>query len=122
VDTAAPEEGQAPEALRRVLAALAALAPQYGLLLLQPLPELVEAELLERVEATERRVVDLVLRGQAAGDFRVDLTAAWVLTAATWLVAGAADGLRLGVLASRDVEQLITGTVLGALRPEGPRR
>ncbi len=117
VDAAAPEDGQAPEALRRLLAGLAALAPQYGLLLLQPLPDYVEAELLSGVEATDRRVRELVLRGQAAGHFRVDLPAEWVLTAVTWLIAGAADGLRLGTLAPRDVERLVTQTVLGALRP-----
>ena len=49
------------------------------------------------------------------------LIAAWVLTAATWLVVGAADGLRLGTLAPAEVEHLVTETVLGALRREPGR-
>jgi hypothetical protein len=116
VETATPEQGPPAQALRRVGAALAGLAPRHGMLLLQPLPDLVEAELLEQAGEADRRLEELVRRGQADGTFRLDLPPAWVLTAATWLVAGAADGLRLGTLAARDVERLVVETLLGAVR------
>ncbi|MGY1803502.1 TetR/AcrR family transcriptional regulator [Blastococcus sp. SYSU D00922] len=116
VDAARPEEGQATEALLRLLGQLAGLAPGYGLLALQPLGEPVEADLLELATAADDRVRRLVHRGQEAGDFRVDLPAEWVLSSVTWLVVAAADGVRLGRLAPRDVERLVCTTVLDGLR------
>jgi TetR/AcrR family transcriptional regulator, mexCD-oprJ operon repressor len=60
-----------------------------------------------------------VLWGQEAGDFRVDVPAEWVLPSVTWLVVAAADGVRLGRLAARDVERMLALTVLGGLRRRG---
>jgi AcrR family transcriptional regulator len=119
VDAARPEEGRADEALRRLLGQLARLAPGYGLLALQPLDELVEADLLELAAAADERVRRLVHRGQEAGNFRVDVPAEWVLSSVTWLVVAAADGVRLGRLAARDVERLLGITVLDGLRRRG---
>ena len=51
-----------------------------------------------------------------AGVFRVDVPAEWVLSTVTWLVVAAADGVRLGRLAARDVERLLGATVLDGLR------
>jgi TetR/AcrR family transcriptional regulator, mexCD-oprJ operon repressor len=116
VEAARPEEGPATEALRRLLGQLARLAPGYGLLALQPLGELVEADLLELGTAADDRVRRLVHRGQEAGEFRVDVPAEWVLSSVTWLVVAAADGVRLGRLASRDVERLLSATVIDGLR------
>ena len=58
-------------------------------------------------------------RGQEAGDFRVDVPAEWVLSSVTWLVVAAADGVRLGRLAARDIERLLVSTVLDGLRRRG---
>lgn len=118
VDGAAPEHGEPPAALRRVLTGLAELAPSFGLLAFQPLSDEDEARLLGWVAEADRRIHRLVERGQTGGDFRPDVPAAWVTTAATWLVVGAADALRLGTLAPRDVSRLITETVMGGLRRE----
>lgn len=116
VDRSRPEEGPPAEALRRVLGELAGLAPEHGLLVLQPLDEHVERALLDRARAVDERLTGLVRRGQESGDFRVDLPADWVLTVITWLVVGAADGLRLGTVAPARVGHLLTETVLGTLR------
>lgn len=116
VERARPEEGPAPEALRRVLGEVSRLAPVHGLLVLQPLDEHVERGLIDRARKEDERVTGLVRRGQESGDFRVDLPADWVLTTITWLVVGAADGLRLGVVAPAQIEHLVTETVLGSLR------
>ena len=116
VEAARPEGGGAAQALRRLLGELARLAPGYGLLALQPLDELVEADLLELAAAADERVIRLVHRGQEAGEFRVDVPAEWVLSSVTWLVVAAADGVRLGRLAPRDVERLLCATILDGLR------
>ena len=85
------------------------------------LDEVVEADLLELAATADARVRRLVLRGQEAGELRVDVPAAWVLSSNTWLVVAAADGVRLGRLAARDVERRLRTTVLDGLRrpPEG---
>ncbi|MGY1751959.1 TetR/AcrR family transcriptional regulator [Blastococcus sp. SYSU D01042] len=116
VDRARPEEDAPVEALGRVLGELATLAPDHGLLVLQPLDEHVERALLVRARTVDDRLTGLVRRGQERGDFRVDLPAEWVLTALTWLVVGAADGLRLGTVAPAATGHLLTATVLGFLR------
>ncbi|MGY1698451.1 TetR/AcrR family transcriptional regulator [Geodermatophilus sp. SYSU D00766] len=124
VDRAEPESGPAPEALRRVSTGLAALGPQHGALAVQPLADQVEADLLARARATDDRIRALVRRGQEAGDFRVDLPADWVVITVTWLVVGAAEGLRTGRVAAADLDRLVTETVLAAVsRPwsSGPR-
>lgn len=48
VELARPEDGPAPDALRRVLRELSRLAPVYGLLVLQPFDEQVELDLIDR--------------------------------------------------------------------------
>ena len=116
IDEARPEEGFAIEALGRVASGVASLAPTHGLLALQPLPEAVEAELLERARAADERIAALVRRGVSAAEFRPEVPAAWVQTTLTWLCVGAADGLRLGTLAPADVERLLVDTVLAAVR------
>ena len=116
VERSRPDEGPPTEALGRALGELAGLAPEHGLLVLQPLDQRVERGLLDRARAVDARLTDLVRRGQESGDFRVDLPADWVLTAITWLVVGAADGLRLGTVAPARIGHLLTETVLGTLR------
>lgn len=116
VERAQPEHGPAPGALRRVVGELSRLAPVYGLLVLQPLDPHVERGLVDRARSGDERLTGLVRRGQESGDFRVDLPADWVVTTITWLVVGAADGLRLGLVAPAQVEHLVTETVLGSLR------
>jgi hypothetical protein len=61
------------------------------------------------------RVRALVRRGQADGSFRVEVDPEWVLTVLTWLVVGAADGVRLGRLAPARVEAHVADTVLRLL-------
>jgi len=119
VDAARPEQGRAVEALGRLIGELAGLAPGYGLLALQPLDEPVEVDLLELAAATDERVRRLVHRGQEGGDFRGDVPADWVLLSIQWLVVAAADGVRSGRLALRDVQRLVDATVLEGLRRRG---
>ena len=115
------EEGPPDVALRRLIGALAPLGARFGLLTSQPLDELVEQELLALVHDSDEQMRALVRRGQEDGVFRVDFDAEWVVIAVTWLLVGGADGVRLGRLATREVERLVAETVLSALR-RPPRR
>ncbi|MGY1615414.1 TetR/AcrR family transcriptional regulator [Geodermatophilus sp. SYSU D00691] len=121
-DVARLEEGPPEDALRRLLAALAPLGVRFGLLTSQPLDGLVEKELLALVRDSDDQLRALVRRGQEDGVFRVDLSAEWVVIMVTWLLVGAADGVRLGLLAAREVERLVTETVLSALRRPNAQR
>ena len=109
-----PGEGGADcvVALRDLVARLVPLGDRYGLVATQPLDDLVERDLLERAAAGQERVRALVRRGQEDGSFRVDVDPEWVLTAVTWLVVGAADGVRLGRLAPAPVVAHVPDTVL----------
>jgi len=84
-------------------------------LVLQPLDEQVERVRIDKARMVHEQLTRLVRRGQEGGDLRADLPADCVLTTITWLVLGAADGLRPGLVAPAQVE-LLTATVLGALR------
>ena len=108
----AAEQDDPVRVLRDLVARMAPIGARYGLLVTQPLEELVERDLLARAAAGEDRVRALVRRGQTAGAFRVDVDPEWVLTALTWLVVGAADGVRLGRLAPARVEVHVADTVL----------
>ena len=120
-DAARLEEGPPDVALRRLIGALAPLGARFGLLTSQLLDELVEQELLALVHDSDEQMRALVRRGQEDGVFRVDFDAEWVVIAVTWLLVGGADGVRLGRLATREVERLVAETVLSALR-RPPRR
>jgi AcrR family transcriptional regulator len=106
------QDGDPVVALRALVGRLVPLGARYGLLATQPVEELVERELLARAAAGEERVRALVRDGQAAGVFRVDVDPEWVMTALTWLVVGAADGVRLGRLAPARVTAHVADTVL----------
>jgi AcrR family transcriptional regulator len=114
-----PDDGEGAAdcvaALRDLVARLVPIGDRYGLMATQPLDDLVERELLHRAAAGEERVRALVRRGQEDGSFRVDVDPEWVLTAVTWLIVGAADGVRLGRLAPARIEAQVTDTVLRSI-------
>lgn len=60
------------------------------------------------------RVDDLVRRGQAAGTFRDDLPAAWMVGVVHHVMHGAAADVRTGRIAEGDAPRLISETLLGA--------
>lgn len=114
-DAARPEDGPAAEALTRLVLALAPLAPTYGLLVLQPLADGVEAALLAQADSTDERVLLLVRRGQEEGSFSLDVSPRWALTTITWLIVGAADAVRCGLLAPAELERNLVMTVTKVL-------
>ncbi|GAA2722519.1 TetR/AcrR family transcriptional regulator [Cellulomonas aerilata] len=115
VQDAAPDDGSPVQALERVVEGLGRLAAVVGLLGLQPLQEHVEAALLEQTAATEESLRRLVRRGQESGDFRVEVDPEWVLTMLTWLMVGAADGVRLGRLTTAAAQTHLAATLTATL-------
>lgn len=127
VESAAVDDGPAPQALERVVEAVGRLAPAVGLLALQPLDDRVEASLLDRTAQTQEALRRLVRRGQEAGAFGVEVDPEWFLTMLTWLMVGAADAVRLGRLTAVAAQRHLAATVAAALlraddAPAAPRR
>ena len=60
----------------------------------------------------DAEITALFQRGQQAGEFRPDLTAAWLTEAFYSLVAGAAWAIRIGRVAGRDFTHMITDLLL----------
>ncbi|MFF6782393.1 TetR family transcriptional regulator [Streptomyces sp. NPDC012510] len=122
LDAARPTEGPAHDAVRRLVREI---EPAAGLLaFLYSENQLFEGE--ERNEGWTRiddRVAALFKRGQAAGEFRIDLTPAWLTEALYGLLASGAWAVSEGRVAPRDFHFMIVELLLGgALRhPRRPR-
>jgi AcrR family transcriptional regulator len=111
---ARPDEGPAGYAVRRLIQAL---EPAAGLLaFLYTENQLVEG--VERNEGWARlddRVEDLFRRGHLDGEFRIDLTPAWLTEALYGLLASAAWAVSEGRVAGKDFTHSIAGLLLGGV-------
>ncbi|MCQ8187102.1 TetR/AcrR family transcriptional regulator [Streptomyces rugosispiralis] len=115
LDTARIEEGDAVEALRRLVAAL---QPVSGLLaFLYGENQLFEGEEINAGWARlDTRLTALFRRGQEQGNFRIDLTPVWLAEALYGLMASATWGVYDGRLAAKDVEYMVLELLLGGAR------
>ncbi|MEQ8142251.1 TetR/AcrR family transcriptional regulator [Streptomyces sp. OP7] len=116
------DEGPATDAVRRLVAEI---APHAGLLaFLYSENQLFEGE--EQNEGWARideGVADLFRRGQSSGEFRIDLTPAWLTEALYGLLASAAWAVAEGRVAPNDFTHMIVELLLGGVRrPEEPAR
>lgn len=118
LDAARPDEGPAREALRRfvteVESAAALLAFLYS-----------ENQLFEGEEQNtgwariDARIAALFRRGQASGEFRIDLTPVWLTDALYGLLASGAWAVAEGRVAPKDFTYMTVELMLGgALRRE----
>jgi AcrR family transcriptional regulator len=122
LDAARPTEGPAREAVRRLVREI---EPAAGLLAFL----YTEAQLFEGQQQHEGwariddRVAALFKRGQAAGEFRIDLTPGWLTEALYGLLASGAWAVAEGRVAAKDFTFMVAELLLGgALRhPEQPR-
>lgn len=118
LESARLDEGTASEALRRLVREM---EPAAGLLsFLYGENQLWESE--EHAEGWTRldaRIGALFLRGQQSGEFRIDLTPAWLTEALYGLIASCAWAVLDGRVAGKDFTHMIVELLLGgALRRE----
>ncbi|MBY6305787.1 TetR/AcrR family transcriptional regulator [Streptomyces clavuligerus] len=112
VEEARPDEGSAPEALRRLIGATAPASPLLGFLITEN--QLFEGEGVNegwaRIDAV---CTTLFRRGQEEGHFRVDLTAVWLTEALYGLLSAGAWAVQAGRVAPKDYQYMIAELVLG---------
>ncbi len=120
LEAARPDEGPASDAVRRLVRAV---EPAAGLLaFLYSENQLFEGE--ERNAGWARldaRIEALFRRGQLSGEFRIDLTPAWLTEALYGLLASAAWAVSEGRVAGKDFTHMIAELLLGGVtRREEP--
>jgi len=118
LDAARLDEGPAQEAVRRMVKALEGAAGLLAFLY-------TENQLFEGAEQNEgwarldARIGGLFRRGQQSGEFRIDLTPAWLTEALYGLMASGAWAVTEGRVAAKDFQYMIVELLLGgALRRE----
>jgi TetR/AcrR family transcriptional repressor of mexCD-oprJ operon len=109
--TARLHDDSATEALRRLVAACQPVAPYLALLYSQS-QELEVDQSMHGWADIDADITALFERGQRAGEFRPDLTAAWLTEALYSLVAGAGWAIQVGRVAGRDFEHMIADLLL----------
>ncbi|MET7570481.1 helix-turn-helix domain-containing protein [Streptomyces sp. NPDC005492] len=122
LDTARLAEGPASDAVRRLVRAL---EPAAGLLaFLYTENQLFEGEgQNEGWTRIDDRIAALFRRGQSSGEFRIDLTPAWLTEALYGLMASGAWAVQEGRVAANDFTHMIVELLLGgALRRDETRR
>ncbi|BBX19029.1 TetR family transcriptional regulator [Mycolicibacterium duvalii] len=115
LDSAELQRGSAIEALGRLVAACEPVSPYLSLLYSQTQDLDMEHSLQGWAEA-DAAISALFERGQRSGEFRPDLSAAWLTEALYNLVAGAAWAIQNGRVAGRDFHRLIVELLLNGVR------
>ncbi|MEV6343773.1 helix-turn-helix domain-containing protein [Actinoplanes sp. NPDC051851] len=109
------DEGTATEALRRLVVATQPVSPFLALLYSQS-QEFDTDEIDGDWAEIDEALVAVFRRGQAAGEFRSDLSPAWLSDALYCLVAGAAWSIKVGRSAVRDYPDMIFSLIVGGVR------
>ncbi|MFI6936133.1 TetR/AcrR family transcriptional regulator [Streptomyces sp. NPDC050287] len=122
LDAARLDDGPASEAVRRLVRELQPAAALLAFLY-------TENQLFEGEEQNagwsriDDRISALFRRGQAAGEFRIDLTPGWLTEALYGLLASGAWAVTEGRVARNDITHMIAELLLGgALLRDEPRR
>ena len=118
---AEPDRGEPAAALGRVVAAAWRTLGRYHALVAINTGARTHAELHHRHESVLGLLVPLIERGQAAGDFRDDVPAAWHLAMLMALIHAGSAELHAGRVPERDAEDALVATVLGAVTGPGRR-
>ncbi len=115
LEAARLDEGPAAQAVHRLIRAI---EPAAGLLaFLYTENQLFEGEEQNAGWARiDERLTDLFRRGQANGEFRIDLTPAWLTEALYGLLASGAWAVTEGRVAPKDFTYMIAELLLGGVR------
>jgi TetR/AcrR family transcriptional regulator, mexCD-oprJ operon repressor len=109
------EQGSATEALQRLIGAAGELANRLPILLAGKMPsvdEIAEAH----TAATLMRIARLFERGQAAGEFRRDVSSLWMVEAVQALMDAGFRRIGRGGAAPTDLSHLVTPFILGGVK------
>ncbi|MCX3062515.1 TetR/AcrR family transcriptional regulator [Streptomyces beihaiensis] len=115
LDRARLVEGRAEDALRRLIREIEPAAPLLAFLTTEN--QLFEGDAQnEGWTRLDTRMAELFRRGQEAGEFRIDLTPAWLCEALYGLVGSAAWSVQDGRVAAKDFSFMIAELLLGGVR------
>lgn len=115
LDAARLDEGSAEEALRRLVAGVEPVAGLLSFLVTEN--QLFEGDQVNEGWARlDARVAALFRRGQERGEFRIDLTPAWLTEALYGLVGTCAWAVQDGRVAGKDFQYMIVELLLGGAR------
>ncbi|WP_405620007.1 TetR/AcrR family transcriptional regulator [Streptomyces sp. NBC_01511] len=114
LDAARTDEGAASDAVRRLITEI---EPSAGLLaFLVTENQLFEGEMNEGWDRLDTRVAVLFRRGQERGEFRIDLSPAWLTDAFYGLVSSGFWSVHDGRVAAKDFQYMIAELLLGGAR------
>lgn len=117
LDAARPDEGPASDAVRRLVREIEPAAALLAFLYSEN--QLFEGEQNAGWTRIDERIAALFKRGQASGEFRIDLTPTWLTEALYGLLASGAWAVSEGRVAAKDFQYMIVELLLGgALRRE----
>ncbi|MGW2051278.1 TetR/AcrR family transcriptional regulator [Streptomyces sp. NPDC001858] len=121
LDRARLAEGPAADAVRRLVREVEPAAALLAFLYTEN--QLFEDDQHQGWTRIDDRIAALFRRGQADGEFRIDLTPAWLTEALYGLLASGAWAVTEGRVAPKDFTHMIVELLLGgALRPSAQRR
>jgi AcrR family transcriptional regulator len=111
IDAADPERGDPVEALERVIAAAWGEVDRQSAIAAAAAEQLSPTALTRSHETVHQRLVALVDRGRAAGAFRGDLDAHWLVTSWIAVTHACAEEVRAGRIAAAAAPGVLTATV-----------
>ena len=114
---AEPERGEPKEALERVLLATWQQLGRFHSVLGINISRLSAKELHRRHLPVTTQFIPLLERGQAAGIFRSDVSALWLIAVLRAIVHVASTELQAGRLSKAEVESTMLTTALAAITP-----
>jgi AcrR family transcriptional regulator len=109
------DDGSATDALRRLVSACEPVSPYLALMYSQSQDFDLDTT-LDVWDEVDSAITELFLRGQRDGEFRPELSAAWLTEAFYSLVGGTAWSIRAGRAAARDFDRLIIDLLLNGVK------
>jgi AcrR family transcriptional regulator len=119
INAAEPERGDPADALARVVTATWRTLGRYHALIAINVGTRTHDELHRRHGSVLGTLLPLIERGQAAGDFRTDVPAAWHLAMLMALIHVGSAELQARRVPEADAEAALVATVLGAIASPG---
>ncbi|MDJ0348968.1 TetR/AcrR family transcriptional regulator [Cryobacterium sp. PH29-G1] len=114
------DEGSALEVLKRVVGSLGKQGMRFRIILMRAPDH--NARFLTQRDQVLAPLVGVVMRGQAEGDIRADLSPEWIVTALASLLISAVRAAPLAQHSEAEVADLIFRTLVGGIATDGTAR